>query len=189
MQFSVAILAVAGLVAAQDLKNAIPECAKTCVGKFLTGSDIAGCSPIDYGCVCGNKDFINSIACCIAPVCDDKGKADTIALANRVCKAFNVDLPTAVTCNTAAPTSTGSGSGSGSSSGSAASTPTATTDKTSESAGAKTTGTSSGPAATSSGASGSGASSSAATTTSKPNAAPTNVAGLVGAAAALAFAL
>ncbi|TQV90545.1 Extracellular membrane protein, 8-cysteine region, CFEM [Cordyceps javanica] len=171
MKFIIALVAAAtSLVAAQNNPlNDIPKCAQDCVGKFLSGSSIAGCSLIDYKCVCSNKDFLNEIACCLAPVCDDKGKSDTIALANKLCKAFDVDLPTAVTCNTAAtatPTSTGSSGSSGSASA------------TSSSDAGKTTSAAS-----------SGNQSAAASSTSKPNAAPTNMAGLVGAAAALAFAL
>ncbi|ATY59706.1 Extracellular membrane protein, 8-cysteine region, CFEM [Cordyceps militaris CM01] len=170
MKFTVPLLAAASLVVAQSNPlNSIPQCAQDCVGKFLSGSNIAGCSLVDYGCICRNKDFINNIACCLAPVCDDQGKADTISLANKLCKAFNVDLPTAVTCNTAASaSSTAASSGSASSSSGASQTTTATSS-----------------AAQSNSATNSGA----AASTTKPNAAPTNVAGLVGAAAALAFAL
>ncbi|XWX00204.1 hypothetical protein V2A60_008224 [Cordyceps javanica] len=168
MKFIIALVAAAtSLVAAQNNPlNDIPKCAQDCVGKFLSGSSIAGCSLLDYKCVCSNKEFLNEIACCLAPVCDDKGKSDTIALANKLCKAFDVDLPTAVTCNTAAtatPTSTGS-------SGSASATSSSDAGKTTSAAS-------------------SGNQSAAASSTSKPNAAPTNMAGLVGAAAALAFAL
>ncbi|KAM3528256.1 hypothetical protein NHJ13051_002519 [Beauveria bassiana] len=164
MKFVISLLAAASLVAAQNPLNDIPECAKDCVGQNLSGNSIAGCSQLDYKCVCSNKDFINKIACCLAPVCDDKGKADTIALANRLCKAFNVDLPTAVVCNTGA---------------SASSTAASTGSATSSSNASRTT-----DASTSAGSNGA-----AASTTSNPNAAPTNVAGIMGAAAALAFAL
>ncbi|OAA72392.1 Extracellular membrane protein, 8-cysteine region, CFEM [Cordyceps fumosorosea ARSEF 2679] len=172
MKFLIPLLAAASLVTADDNPlNSIPTCAQSCVGKFLTGSNIAGCSLLDYKCVCSNESFINQIACCIAPVCDDKGKSDTIALANKLCKAFDVNLPTAVTCNTAAATSTGSATSSGSATSASAATPT-------------TNGASSGSATT--GATNSAA---ASTSSSKAGAAPTNVAGLVGAAAVLAFAL
>ncbi|KAM3507797.1 hypothetical protein MY11210_007000 [Beauveria gryllotalpidicola] len=173
MKLAISLLAAASLVAAQSPLNDIPDCAKDCVGKSLSGNSIAGCSQLDYKCVCSNEDFINKMACCLAPVCDDKGKADTIALANRLCKAFNVNLPTAVVCKSDASASSTAAS-------SAASTAASTGSATSSSTSSKTTD------ATSSSA---GSNSAAASATSKPNAAPTNVAGIMGAAAALAFAL
>ncbi|KAJ4148384.1 hypothetical protein LMH87_002857 [Akanthomyces muscarius] len=174
MKFALPLLAAASLAAAQSGNplNDIPKCAQDCVGKFLSGANIAGCSLVDYNCICSNEKFIDDIACCLDPVCDDKGKSDTIALANKLCKAFKVDLPTAVTCKSSAASSTAA-------SGSA----------TSSSDAGQTTSAASSGASSSSASSAGGSGAAASTSSSKTNAAPTNVAGIVGAAAALAFAL
>lgn len=155
---------------------------KDCVGKFISGGSIAGCSLVDYACVCKNNDFIGQIACCIAPVCDDQGKQATLDLAGKLCSAFGVDLPKKVECSTGASSQATPTKTSGAASSSTGSNVSAqSTTATSSGAGHSTTG---GASSSNSG------SSSAAGSTSKPNAAPTNAAaGILGAAAVLALAL
>ncbi|CZT01520.1 hypothetical protein WAI453_006962 [Rhynchosporium graminicola] len=103
--------ALTSFVSAQG--DGVPACAQPCVVKFTSGggSSIAGCNRIDVACICSNKSFINDIACCLSDQCSkpEQDKAVTYALA--LCKANQVqDLPTSVSCNTAAPTATGTGS-------------------------------------------------------------------------------
>jgi CFEM domain len=49
---------------------------KTCLGDINSlGSEI-GCGQFDYSCICGNKDFISAVSCCVSKKCspaDQKG--------------------------------------------------------------------------------------------------------------------
>ncbi|KAM3497007.1 hypothetical protein MY10362_009624 [Beauveria mimosiformis] len=141
MKFALPPLVTASLVATQgNPLNDIPKCAvsttmtiasawcsrahatdisppnlqQDCVGQYLSGSNIAGCNLLDYKCVCSNEKFIDDIVCCLEPVCDEKGKFDSIALANKLCKAVSIDFPTAVTCKSSAASSTATSSASSS---------------------------------------------------------------------------
>ncbi|KND95257.1 hypothetical protein TOPH_00041 [Tolypocladium ophioglossoides CBS 100239] len=125
MKSALVIALAASLVAAQDTLNGIPDCAKDCVAKYVTGSGVAGCMAADIGCVCRNKDFLNSIACCLASVCSQADQDKTVQFATQLCSASGVQVPSKVECNNGA-SSSGSTSGSGSASSTAASKTTGT---------------------------------------------------------------
>ncbi|KAK4121708.1 hypothetical protein N657DRAFT_647900 [Parathielavia appendiculata] len=100
-------LALASAVVAQGSPE-LPECAKSCADNFLTGG-IGGCTNADVACICSNKDFLNSIACCLTNVCDQAAQEQAVQFALGICKGAGVnDLPTAVVCQSAAVSSTGS---------------------------------------------------------------------------------
>ncbi|KAK4241965.1 hypothetical protein C8A03DRAFT_29860 [Achaetomium macrosporum] len=115
-------LALAGAAVAQEL----PSCAQSCANQFLTGG-IGNCGS-DPKCICADKGFLGSIACCLTGVCDQAAQSSAVSYAASLCSAFGVtDLPTAVSCtSTAAATTTGSASGTSSGSSSPTQTSTGT---------------------------------------------------------------
>ncbi|RDA96088.1 hypothetical protein CP533_5775 [Ophiocordyceps camponoti-saundersi (nom. inval.)] len=122
MKSSLLFTLVAGLVAAQDM-NGIPSCAKDCVNKSMTGSGVAGCGLADVSCICKNKEFLNSIACCVAKACKPDDQNKTIAVAKQLCSAAGVQVPDKVECvdkENKAATSVSSSSASATSTASAA---------------------------------------------------------------------
>ncbi|KAL2120381.1 hypothetical protein VTJ04DRAFT_4408 [Mycothermus thermophilus] len=91
----------------------LPECAQNCASKFLE-EGIGDCGR-EVKCICENKDFLDSIACCLVGVCDEEKQAQAVNFAAQLCKGFGVnDLPTSVACKTAAaPTATGDSTSTG----------------------------------------------------------------------------
>ncbi|KAL6904353.1 hypothetical protein GGI43DRAFT_317657 [Trichoderma evansii] len=214
MKASIASLVfTAALAAAQDLSG-LPSCATACVTKFTTGTQIGGCKQLDIGCICGNADFLNGIACCLASACSKSDQNTAISFAQQICSSSGVTVPDQVVCKDSSSTQAGSGtatgqSGSSKTTGSSDSSSTGSSDSSSTgSSGSSTTGssdssttaadTTSAPASTGTGSttaaptgssakttSGS-ATKSAASTTSSNVAAPLASAGsLVGAAIAM----
>jgi len=205
-QTLVAIALGAGLVAAQvGIPGDIPKCADPCVNEATTGTSIAGCAPLDIGCVCKNKDFLNNVACCLAAKCSKAEQATAVKYAQQICSSKGVTVPDSVVCNKAEESSaSAAASASGSTtlgSTASASTGTATTG----SATTVTTGSSSMASSTASGSATKGASTSgtstgtATTTVTQSSAAATStgaavaldgsVGGLLGALVAMVMAL
>ncbi|KAK4188427.1 hypothetical protein QBC35DRAFT_451245 [Podospora australis] len=90
-------LALATSVAAQGLE--LPTCAQGCANQYLRGG-IGNCGT-DAKCICANREFIDSIACCLDGVCDAPAQTSAIVYASSLCSAFGVTtLPTAVICST-----------------------------------------------------------------------------------------
>ncbi|AEO67114.1 uncharacterized protein THITE_2115931 [Thermothielavioides terrestris NRRL 8126] len=137
-----AALSLAGAAVAQ--LDQLPSCAKSCADKFLQGG-IGNCGT-DPKCICSDKSFLGSIACCLAGVCDPPSQSSAVSVAISLCSAFQVtDLPTAVSCSTTAPASTTTGAPATTTTGS--STPTAT-GSVSPATNAPSTSTNFGPRAT-----------------------------------------
>ncbi|PNY29141.1 Uncharacterized protein TCAP_00941 [Tolypocladium capitatum] len=148
MKSALVMALAASLVAAQDPLGSIPACARDCVAQFVTGSGIAGCKAADIACVCKNKDFLGSIACCLAKVCSQDDQNKTVQYATQLCNASGVQVPSKVVCSSSAsPSGSATGSATGSASGSASGSATST-------AAPKATGTATGasPASSSTGA-------------------------------------
>ncbi|KAL2130669.1 hypothetical protein VTI74DRAFT_6109 [Chaetomium olivicolor] len=92
-------LALAGAAVAQ---NNLPPCAENCANGFLTNG-IGNCSNGDVACICKNKEFLGSIACCLAGVCSQADQNQAVGFASRLCVGVGVtDLPTAVSCTKSA---------------------------------------------------------------------------------------
>ncbi|KAL2256089.1 hypothetical protein VTK26DRAFT_2200 [Humicola hyalothermophila] len=91
-------LALAGAAVAQGIPG-LPSCAEGCADQFLqNGIGNCGTNP---KCICENKDFLGSIACCLVGVCDEEAQTSAVAFASSFCRAMQVtDLPTAVSCTT-----------------------------------------------------------------------------------------
>lgn len=118
MKFSsVLLIAGAALVAAQSLDQ-LPDCAKECAGKLLTGTDCG----MDPKCICANKTFIEDIRGCVAKGCTtDKDREATVSFAAQICKAVQITIDTSLppatstsssstsTGTSTAPTTTGTG--------------------------------------------------------------------------------
>ncbi|EFY90934.1 CFEM domain protein, putative [Metarhizium acridum CQMa 102] len=167
MRSSFVTLAVAvGFAAAQlPQLDKIPRCAS-----YISGTNIAGCKPADIACVCGNKDFIGGISCCLQKDCSKADIDSTIIFAKQLCAASGVKTPEQLVC------SSGSGSASGSAAtqtGSSSPTATGSQQNTSAASGSATAATT------------------AATSTHTGAAAPAfrNPGGLLGAALAIVAAL
>ncbi|KAK3900270.1 hypothetical protein C8A05DRAFT_36107 [Staphylotrichum tortipilum] len=138
-------LTLASIAAAQTPE--LPKCAQSCADKFLRGG-IGNCGS-DPACICANKDFLGSIACCLAGVCDGPSQTQAVGFAANLCKGFGVtDLPTAVACSTASNTGAAT---TGSSSSSAAAATTAASSSSSAATGTSSAASSSGSSASSSG--------------------------------------
>ncbi|GAP90503.1 putative extracellular membrane 8-cysteine CFEM [Rosellinia necatrix] len=107
MKHTVATLILASAVVAQDGLGALPDCARDCLAKFTTGSQIGDCARLDAKCICASDSFISGIACCLAEVCDADDQQAAVDYARTFCSTQGVtDLPQSVTCATAAGTST-----------------------------------------------------------------------------------
>ncbi|PHH87348.1 hypothetical protein CDD83_8993 [Cordyceps sp. RAO-2017] len=120
----VVVAATASLAAAQDQLDGMPACARDCVAKYTTGSTVGKCKMGDIACICGNKDFLNSIACCLTGVCSQQDLDKTLKIAKQLCNASGVQVPDKVECNKQAAAS---------SSGSATTSPTGTANRASAS--------------------------------------------------------
>ncbi|KHN99953.1 Extracellular membrane protein, CFEM domain protein [Metarhizium album ARSEF 1941] len=109
MKSSFIILAAAAAFAAAQLDqlDKIPQCAQPCVSSAIDGTNIAGCKAADIRCVCGNKDFIAGISCCLQKSCSPSEIESTINFANKLCAASGVDTPKQLVC----PSGSGSPSG------------------------------------------------------------------------------
>ncbi|KAI9724384.1 MAG: hypothetical protein M1812_000452 [Candelaria pacifica] len=83
-------------VLAQAGTEGLPDCAKGCLG-----SSFGGCKLGDIACICSNKDYLGSIACCISDKCSDAEKKATIAFATSLCSSAGVTVPQEATCSTA----------------------------------------------------------------------------------------
>ncbi|KAH6957652.1 hypothetical protein BKA56DRAFT_502641 [Ilyonectria sp. MPI-CAGE-AT-0026] len=96
--FSLAL--AAGLVAAQTGK--LPSCATSCITKYTTGDNIAGCGQLDIKCICSNADFLDGIACCLDAACDATGKSAAVEYAQQMCSTAGVTVPDEVVCKDSA---------------------------------------------------------------------------------------
>jgi len=109
-------LGLASLAYAQTSLQGLPDCAKTCVTQFTTGSTIGGCPSLDISCICASSGFLSSIACCLAGKCNAQDQATAVTFAQSLCKTSGVtNLPSAVVCASTAsatPSSTTSNSAS-----------------------------------------------------------------------------
>ncbi|KAI0398624.1 hypothetical protein F5Y17DRAFT_470733 [Xylariaceae sp. FL0594] len=93
---------IASVVLAQDL-GALPDCARSCLAEFTTGGSIGNCRQLDAQCICSSDSFISGIACCLAKACDAADQKRAVDYAISFCSTQGVtDLPTAVSCATAA---------------------------------------------------------------------------------------
>jgi len=107
------VLLAAGISIAQ--MPLLPDCAQSCATDALT-KGIGNCGT-DPKCICENKGFLDSIACCVEDRCDEAGKSSAITYATALCAANDVhDIPTTISCSTGAKpttttTSTPTGSG------------------------------------------------------------------------------
>ncbi|KAL5382592.1 hypothetical protein DPSP01_006429 [Paraphaeosphaeria sporulosa] len=141
MRFSnVAILfALSSCAVAQDILGSLPRCGQNCFG-----NNFQGCQQFDYKCICGNKDLIAELSCCVSKNCNSNDQNTIITLASGLCKAYGVDVPTQASCaasasstaSTASSVSSGSASSAGGSSVTTA--PATTSASESQSAAAQT---------------------------------------------------
>ncbi|VUC27101.1 unnamed protein product [Clonostachys rosea] len=177
------ILALAAGFASAQLED-VPECAKSCLVQYTTGTQIANCAQLDIKCICSNTQFLDGIACCLDKDCDAAGKSAAVTFAKQICSTADVTIPDEVVCKSSSSTASG-GSSSSSSSASASG--------------------SSSASASASGSSSASAASNTATTTTQSTSTTTNSAsqqsgtgaasgltpfsGSIGAALALLFAL
>ncbi|KAL2159445.1 hypothetical protein VTH06DRAFT_2450 [Thermothelomyces fergusii] len=112
---ALAILASAGAVAAQGFD--LPQCARACATSFLRGGDCG----TDPKCICSDKSFLSDIACCLADDCSAEDQERAVSFALSFCRNNGVtDLPSSVSCATAAPSTTATSGASASSSSAAA---------------------------------------------------------------------
>ncbi|KAK5652076.1 hypothetical protein OQA88_10852 [Cercophora sp. LCS_1] len=95
-----ASLALATFAVAQ-----LPTCAQSCADSYLRDG-IGNCG-LDPACICGSKEFISGISCCLADKCEAADQTSAINFASAFCAANSVTtLPTTVVCaSTAAPAS------------------------------------------------------------------------------------
>ncbi|KAF4976291.1 hypothetical protein FZEAL_7007 [Fusarium zealandicum] len=182
----------AGLVAAQS--EQLPSCAQPCVTKFTTGDGIAGCSQLDIECICSNDGFLDEIACCLADACDAEGRADAVTFASQICSTAGVDVPDEVVCKAKSSTRLSTGSSTGSSTSTRTSTQTASSTSSADSdasnaSDASSTTEEASNATGDSSTTASDASSETTTAATDSGASSANVAGLLGAAMAMLFAL
>jgi len=114
--------------------NGVPTCGQSCLTKYISGGNIAGCSSLNVACICSNQSFLSDVACCLSVSCDAADQQIATNFADNLCKANGVTVPTAVVCtSTAASTASSTGSQS-SSSASIAATTSSTPSSTSSSA-------------------------------------------------------
>lgn len=52
------------------------------------------------GCICGNKQWMNDIACCVASACSATDLILTQQFSSQLCKIVGESLPKKPTCNT-----------------------------------------------------------------------------------------
>jgi hypothetical protein len=137
-------LALASAVVAQGTPE-LPSCAQQCANQFLVGG-IGDCGS-DVKCICANKDFLGSIACCLAGACDQASQDQAVQFALGLCQGVGVtDLPSSVACTTGSASTTAPASESTSGSATGTETSPATTgtgSAASEATGASATSTTS----------------------------------------------
>ncbi|KAH8676740.1 hypothetical protein BGZ60DRAFT_526173 [Tricladium varicosporioides] len=110
MKFSLlTVFGLAGLVYSQSNLAGLPDCAKTCVTQYTTGSSIGGCPALDIVCICSSSGFLSGIACCLAGSCNAADQATAVTFARNFCGSSGVtNLPSSVSCSsTSAASSTG----------------------------------------------------------------------------------
>ncbi|KAL1843384.1 hypothetical protein VTJ49DRAFT_1971 [Mycothermus thermophilus] len=99
---SLTTLALAGTAVAQGAPQ-LPPCAQDCATGFLDAG-IGDCGRGDVKCICSNGEFLDQIACCLVGVCSSEDQTKAVEFALQLCRGFDVnDLPSSVTCATAAP--------------------------------------------------------------------------------------
>ncbi|CAO2648900.1 Nn.00g098490.m01.CDS01 [Neocucurbitaria sp. VM-36] len=103
--FIVALAAFSSTVLAQGLLDQIPKCAQTCFG-----NNLGTCGFADIGCICGNKEVINTVSCCVFATCSEDDKKKTIDFAVNLCKLNNIDVDTTPDCPSNGTASASSGS-------------------------------------------------------------------------------
>ncbi|KAH6675581.1 hypothetical protein B0J14DRAFT_367406 [Halenospora varia] len=110
MKFSLlTIVGLASLVYSQSNLAGLPDCAKTCVTQYTSGSNIGGCPSLDIVCICSSSGFLSGIACCLAGSCNAADQATAVTFARNFCGSSGVtNLPSSVSCSsTSAASSTG----------------------------------------------------------------------------------
>ncbi|OAL53316.1 hypothetical protein IQ07DRAFT_585261 [Pyrenochaeta sp. DS3sAY3a] len=95
MRFSIvaAVAAFSSTVLAQNLLDQIPKCAQDCFGNSL-----GTCRTTDIACICGNKEVINSVSCCVFATCPQSDIQSTIDFAVNLCKIVNIEVSTTPDC-------------------------------------------------------------------------------------------
>ncbi|KAI5920800.1 hypothetical protein F4810DRAFT_399812 [Camillea tinctor] len=101
---AIAVTLVFGLVAAQNL-GALPACARDCLTDFTTGDKIGNCPRLDAKCICQSDSFISGISCCLSSACSQTDQANAIDYAVKFCGTQKVQVPSAVSCESASGTS------------------------------------------------------------------------------------
>ncbi|KAF7715483.1 Uncharacterized protein PECH_007038 [Penicillium ucsense] len=173
MKFTQFTLAAALLatVSAQGL-DSLPDCSKSCANNAIPAS----CG-LDIKCICADKSFLSSIACCVADKCSQADQETTLKIARGICASGGVtDLPTAISCSaTGAASGTSSGTKTATSTGTMTGTSSMTMTGSAMSSAASSM-SSAASSASSVAASLSSAASSAASSASSAAALPTNAA-------------
>jgi len=107
MRFSFASIALLSFTAvlAQDVGD-LPSCAQSCVGNSLSST---GCGNINVQCICGSKQWIAGLSCCISKSCNTADQAATIKYAQNLCSTVGITLPTTASCSNSTTNSTTSG--------------------------------------------------------------------------------
>uniref|UniRef100_A0A8H7N9X0 CFEM domain-containing protein n=1 Tax=Bionectria ochroleuca TaxID=29856 RepID=A0A8H7N9X0_BIOOC len=127
------ILALAAGFASAQLGD-VPECAKSCLVQYTTGTQIANCAQLDIKCICSNTEFLDGIACCLDKDCDAAGKSAAVTFAKQICSTADVTIPDQVVCKSGSSTTSGSASASSSGSASASASGSASTSGASNTA-------------------------------------------------------
>ncbi|CAI6053249.1 unnamed protein product [Clonostachys chloroleuca] len=127
------ILALAAGFASAQLED-VPECAKSCLVQYTTGTQIANCAQLDIKCICSNTEFLDGIACCLDKDCDAAGKSAAVTFAKQICSTASVTIPDQVVCKSGSSTTSGSASASSSGSASASASGSASTSGASNTA-------------------------------------------------------
>ncbi|CAG9971569.1 unnamed protein product [Clonostachys byssicola] len=127
------ILALAAGFASAQLED-VPDCAKSCLVQYTTGTQIANCAQLDIKCICSNTEFLDGIACCLDKDCDASGKAAAVTFAKQICSTADVTIPDQVVCKSGSSTTSGSASASSSGSASASASGSASTSGASNTA-------------------------------------------------------
>ncbi|KAF2200137.1 hypothetical protein GQ43DRAFT_473008 [Delitschia confertaspora ATCC 74209] len=145
MRFSsfATLAAFCSLALAQNPLSGLQPCARDC----LT-DDFGGCALLDVKCICGNKNLIDNLSCCVSKNCNADQQQETIKFAHDICVANGVTVPTVASCAaTAASTGTASAASVSSSvsSGSVTSAPSGSSASTTPTAAGNSASSSAGP--------------------------------------------
>jgi len=106
------VAGLSAMVSAQGLDD-LPTCAQKCYEE-----NTGDCSPLDIKCICGTKELIEGLSCCVKRTCDEASTELTIQFAAKLCNANGVEVPTSPSCaaslvsSTAAPTGSSTASAS-----------------------------------------------------------------------------